>query len=323
MTIKRRTFLGGLVGSGIGAATVAGNLASPAAASTLTIPPAPTSGIYVLTDVNGQVQWVSTSAASPLPTPPVGVSSPLLWTDSFQGSSLDEDLWVPGVTSGSAEGALWNQSGLPTGCSATSALGGNMAAYNDPANIELAPGGGINLNIAPSRVAGWLYSAACVTSWPAAPANVFSVWAQQCSVLEGQWPAIWAMPAAATSNGEIDIDEGGLIYLPGLNNTAPSNSIAASTYHAAAGSTQQQQAASLGVDLSLMVHRYDMILTPGVSVEIRIDGTSTARFTEDIAPGPYNLIIGNQVASIKAATYHSTGSPALPSSFFISQVAAW
>jgi hypothetical protein len=73
----------------------------------------------------------------------------------------------------------------------------------------------------------------------------------------------------------------------------------------------------------LEVHRYDLIVVPGTSIEVRLDGTPRARWTDEIANGPYNLIIGNQVASSNAASYHATGRPVLPSSFYISQVAAW
>lgn len=324
MGIDRRSFLGaGVFGAGIGAVAISRG-AAPAAASTPSIPPLPTSGTYVLSDINGTLEWVSTATPPPPPTAPAGVSAPLLWDEVFSSPSVNPRLWVAGQTSGSAQGGLWETAGLPAGCSATSAEGGNMGAYYDPANIQFVPGGGVNLNLAASKVSGWQYSAACLTSWPAPPANVFSVWAQMPSVLNGQWPAIWAMPSANTSVGEIDLHEGGLLWVPGVGNSQPSNSILCATLHEPSlPGGQSQSGVALGVDLSAAVHRFDLIVVPGVSVETRLDGTRTGYWTTSPPQGPYNIIISNPVASAEASSYHETGTPTLPSSLFIERVAAW
>ena len=253
------------------------------------------------------------------PKPPAGVTSPLAWFDAFAGPSLNAGLWTPGVAAG-YQGGLWNTAGLPSGCSAVSSKGGDMTSYCDPAEVVFLEGAGLNLYLSASEVPGWQWAAGYLTSKK--PANVLSVWAQLSSA-DFLWNAIWAMPSGNTSVGEIDFEQG-MLWIPGLENKVPSNKIIATTYHAPSlPGGQNQVGVQLGLDLSLAVHRYDIIVTPGVSVETRIDGTRIGYWTEPVPAGPYQVLIGNQVAAPSTSNWHAVGTPVPPAPMYVQAAAAW
>ena len=110
---------------------------------------------------------------------------------------------------------------------------------------------------------------------------------------QGMWPAIWFLPGVSgTPYNELDGYEGGWIG-------ADPNETMHSDYFSDQG--QQQNAYSVGADVSAGYHVYGFRFVPGQSITAYFDGRQVWQVSASngvtITPEPYEIIIELQVAT--------------------------
>jgi beta-glucanase (GH16 family) len=246
-------------------------------------------------------------------SPPRGYTmSQLVFSDYFAGDKLDTSTWNTFITSRAANGSAWNAAGLPEGGSAEDAPNGNAADFYDPSHVQQS--NGLSLVLAPSAVArGFRYASAVVSTYGKyeITGGYLQFLVKMPDMAHGGWPAIWLMPGSKATdgdNGEIDVFEGG--FLPGnrgLPASTPPNQVVVSNYHSPSSGVAHASY-NAGVDLTAAYHVYGVEYVAGISIKTYFDGHLVGSFTEDVAAGPYHIIMNNSHASASTADWHTTGS---------------
>jgi hypothetical protein len=278
----------------------------------------------------GLVVWES--SAIPLLTSPPGPR--LLFSDNFQGASLDRAKWNTFLTSRQANGHPWTDpqpdpktvgNGIPTLC-------GYAAQYFLARQVSVD--NGLNLIASRTATSGWCNQTASVTTFPwssgvVSTYNHFQFKGGYLSVTmkaapgDGMWPGVWMLPGPGGHNGddfEIDLEEGGYAR-PG-----PASDTYAWNLHR--GSSQWGGVVNTHVDLSADYHTYALDWIPGRSITWYLDGRKLAKLTSaqaSIPDEPMELIMELAVANTSASGWHQPydSTTSSPSVMRVSSVQVW
>jgi hypothetical protein len=304
VAITNTTFLFSLpIPSGGGAFTPDGDYAAN-----------PETGLYIGNyTVNGSSFSGCTTAGkcvlSPVPTgtvPPVviyppspvfrgGSAPPILFQDTFVGSTLNAVNWQSFMTSSASGGSPWNSNG-----SGGSGLGNTYNAdyFNPPQTTQ---SNGLTLTALQSSILGDV--GGTPTTFPVRSGVVNSYGKQafnggtikivmKVPAGNGSWPSLWLLPATGGDTFEIDIFEGG------FTGAGPPNN--AFAWHLHQGATTHGGVVNAGVDLTLAFHEYSIVWLPGVSITWFLDGAQIAQVTNSTTPIPnqpmfliFSMDVGN------------------------------
>lgn len=272
------------------------------------------------------------SAATSTPTPkakvhrsptvkaqPSASYGPLLFEDTFEGSSLNRQVWNPYICDNNSNGWPWfTNSAVEVASSAISGPHGRNASFNLPSAIDV--NGGLTLRAyRGTRAAGYAWTGSVVCSRPTsnnlgqgtvyttgftfADARV-EVRAKMPDLTGGQWPSIWFLPAPGSSGGEIDLFEGGLLtHVNNPNQLMAVNLFTKGNLH---------HLVDCGTDLSAGYHTYAMEYRQGESVKYFFDGANVYTYTNNVPVGRYFIILSNAIASALTVPWHSQLSGSTP-----------
>jgi beta-glucanase (GH16 family) len=247
----------------------------------------------------------------------------MIFDDRFAGTSLDTSKWT---TSLGASGLVWNNFGrLPSPYSGPNAPITDEAAMFGPSQVSVANGLALTATRNTNGYAGtypWISGVVTTEGKFSLPTGGWyvQVKAKMPDQSRGMWPAIWFMPgvSGAPSN-ELDGYEGGWV---GAN----PNTIMHSDYFA--NQSQQQQAYSVGQDVTAGYHVYGFQFIPGQSVTAYFDGNEVWQVSASggvtIAGEPYEIILQLEVAAQQTSGWHTLTSGATPpASMDVAEVQAY
>ena len=284
--------------------------------------------------VLGLVILVGIVAVESLATSTVGssLSPKLLFSDRFDGRSLDRSKWNTYLTSRQANGHPWaDPKAEPAGSSV--GVGCSFAAqYYLPGQVGVDDG--LSLTASQVPTSGWCNQTASVSTFPwrsgvVSTYNHFQFDGGYVSISmkappgDGMWPGLWMLPGPGGHHGddfEIDLQEGG--FAP----PEPPSQIYAWNLHR--GSTTWGGTVNTGIDLSSSYHTYGMDWNPGQSITWYLDGKKMAKLTSaqaSIPDEPMELIMDLAVANSSASGWHSPydSTTISPSSMQVASVQVW
>jgi beta-glucanase (GH16 family) len=236
-------------------------------------------------------------------TPPPGyTSNELVFTDSFQGSSLNSSYWNTYISTAGSRGWPWFSNG--SGGSAIGPAGSYDAEYDQASHVSVNNGLTL-LATHQSTEPGYAYTSGVVSSYDKVE---FDGGYLQVSMKEpagdGSWPAIWLLPGAAsgqkTDNAEIDVQEGG------FTGSSNPNDVVANHLHE--GSLQYGKDTNVGTDLTAGYNTYAINWVPGKSITWYLHGKETEQITSaqaKIPNEPMELILSEAVAGPSARGWHT------------------
>ena len=267
-------------------------------------------------------------------SPPSGYStSSLIFDDGFTGTSLNTSNWNTYL---GAQGGIWNNEGdfaSPYSGPNSPANGGAGTDLEMYAPSQVAVNNGLTLTAVPNTSG----STASYAAPGSAPYNTpstepFATWlsgvvttegkfslptsswyvqvkAKMPDQSQGMWPAIWFLPGVSgTPSNEFDGYEGGWLG-------ADPNEVMHSDYFAPQG--QQQEAYSLGEDVTAGYHIYGFQFIPGQSITAFFDGRQVWQVSASsgitISGEPYEIILQLEVASQQISGFHTVPTGSTPS----------
>ncbi len=269
---------------------------------------------------------------SAIPTLGPSSSRSLLFSDKFEGTSLDTSKWNSYLTSRQANGHPWTDplpaqlgNGVRNGCS-------YGAQYFLPSQVAVHDG--LDLTASRTPTSGWCNQTDSVSSFPwrsgvVSSYNHFQFNGGYLSITmkappgNGMWPGLWMLPGPGGSHGddyEIDLQEGG--FVPP---NPPSETYAWNLHR---GSNTWGGAVTTGVDLSASYHTYSLNWVPGQSLTWYLDGKKIAKLTKaqaSIPDEPMELIMDLAVAGTSASGWHQPydSTTTSPSVLHVSNVEVW
>ena len=264
-----------------------------------------------------------TSGDAPGLAPPAGYSAgQLIFHDQFSGTSLNSAHWNTFMT---GQGGIWNSRGLPAGDSATGTR--SHQTYFSPAQVTVHNGLTLTMVRDPRYSSlGYGYRSGVVTTGGkfTLRSGYVQIKAKMSDASGGGWPAIWFIDPSSGSGGqEIDLQEGGFIPATvGLPRDTPENNVFVSTYHTPSGSQSSFSYATpnpMNAGFSI----YGMEYIPGRSIKTYFDGRLVGSWTQNVSTTPYEIVIWNAQASVKASGYHTTGESPDPSRLDVAEVQAY
>jgi beta-glucanase (GH16 family) len=254
--------------------------------------------------------------------PPAGYSPrQLIFDDRFSGTSLNSAHWNPFM---SGQGGIWNPGGLPAGDSAAGTR--FHQTYFSPSQVRVHNGLILTMvRDAKYSSLGYGYRSGAVTT-----RNKFTlrsgyaqIKAKMPDASLGGWPAIWFIDPNGAGGQEIDLQEGGFTPASvGLPRGTPENNIFVSTYHTPSG-TQSDFTYVTPKPMNARFNIYGMQYIPGRSIKTYFNGRLVGSWTHNISTTPYEIVIWNAQASIKASGFHTTGHSLDPSELRVAEVRAY
>ncbi len=269
---------------------------------------------------------------SAIPTVNSTPSPRLLFSDKFDGSSLNRSKWNTYITSRQANGHPWTDprpakvgNGVRNGCS-------YGAEYFLPSQVGVD--NGLNLTASRMSTSGWCNQTASVASfgWRSGVVSTYNHFqfnggyvsiTMKAAPGDGMWPGLWMLPGPGGTHGddyEIDLQEGGF---------APPNP-AGETYawNLHRGSNTWGGSIKTGVDLSADYHTYGLDWISGQSLTWYLDGKRMAKLTSaqaSIPDEPMELIMDLAVANTSASGWHQPydSTTPSPSAMHVSNVQVW
>lgn len=249
-------------------------------------------------------------------------SSQLLFDDRFSGTTLDTSKWNTYI---GAEGQRWDNNGtLPYPYSGPNTPITDEAAMFAPSQVSVDNGLTLTATRNTNRYTSlypWISGVVTTEGKFSLPS---SGWYVQVKAIMpdqslGMWPAIWFLPGVGgTPVNEFDGYEGG--WLGG-----DPNEIMHSDYFADQG--QQQEAYSVGSDVTADYHVYGFRYLPGQSVTAYFDGRQVWQVTAangvTITPEPYQIILQLQVATGQASSHSAATAATPPASMQVAEVQAY
>ena len=255
--------------------------------------------------------------------PPPGYgASRLIFDDQFTGTSLDTNKWNTYI---GAEGQRWDNNGsLPLPYSGPNTPLTDEAAMFGPSQVQVDNGLTLTAthNTTPyAALYPWLSGVVTTEGKFSLPTGGWyvQVEAKMPDQSHGMWPAIWFLPGVSgTPINEFDGYEGGWAG-------DDPNEIMHSDYFSDQG--QQQEAYSVGTDVTAGYHVYGFQFLPGKSVTAYFDGHQVWQVTASngitITAEPYQIILQLQVTTEDASS-HTTPTPNTPAaSMQIAEVQAY
>jgi len=269
------------------------------------------------------VETLTTEGALKL-APPAGYSaSQLIFDDQFSGTSLNSAHW--NTFMGGQGGQFWSADGLPAADSAAGTF--FHQTYFSPSQVTVNDG--LTLTMVPDATyssLGYRYRSGVVTTSHkfTLRSGYVQIKAKMSDASGGGWPAIWFIDPSSGSGGqEIDLQEGGFIPATvGLPRDTPENNVFVSTYHTPSGSQSSFSYATpnpMNAGFSI----YGMEYIPGRSIKTYFDGRLVGSWTQNVSTTPYEIVIWNAQASVKASGYHTTGESPDPSRLDVAEVQAY
>jgi beta-glucanase (GH16 family) len=258
--------------------------------------------------------------ASAVPTLTSSLHSTLIFSDHFQGTTLDASKWNSYVTSRAGNGRPWNDP-LPDPNGGGSGIGCQYSAqYYLPSQVRT--GNGLELTASRDPTTGRCSETDASSTFPwrsgaVSTYNHFEFDGGYVAVTmdapsgNGMWPALWMLPGPGGGHGddaEIDLQEGGFAP-PG-----PGNETYA--WHLRNATTTSGGAVDTRTDLTSGYHTYALNWVPGKSITWFFDSHQIATLTSaqaDIPNEPMELIMDLAVATPAAASWHPTYDPSTPS----------
>ncbi len=273
-------------------------------------------------------------ALEPSAIPIIGSSrgAKLLFSDQFNGASLDHSKWNTYITSRQANGHPWNNprplpsaNGSRTGCS-------YAAQYYLPSQVTVD--NGLNLTASRATTPGWCNHTASSSMFPW-KSGVVSTYGHfqfnggyvaitmKAPPGNGIWPGLWMLPGPGGTHGddfEIDLQEGG--FAP----PNPANDTYAWNLHL--GSAMWGGTVNTGIDLDSEYHTYALNWISGKSITWYLDGKQIAKLTSaqvKIPDEPMELIMDLAVANASASGWHPSydSTTNSPSVMHVSNVEVW
>jgi hypothetical protein len=245
---------------------------------------------------------------------PAGYTSQqMIFDDQFSGTSLDTTKWT---TSLGAQGTVWNNNGsLPAPYSGPNAPGaGNEAAMFGPSQVSVDNGLALTATPNTNQYAStypWISGVVTTEGKFSLPTSGWyvQVRAKMPDQSQGMWPAIWFLPGiSGTPANELDGYEGGFL------GTEP-NEFMHSDYFSDQG--QQQNAYSVGQDVTAGYHVYGFQFIPGQSITAFFDGRQMWQVEASsgitITAEPYEIMLELQVATQQTSGWHTVTAGATPS----------
>lgn len=273
-------------------------------------------------------------ALEPSAIPLVGSSggAKLLFSEQFNGSSLDASKWNTYLTSRQANGHPWyslqplrSGNGSSTGC--------NYAAQYYLAS-QVSVHNGLNLTASRKPTPGWCNQTASSSTYPWRSGVVstyghfqfnggYVAITMKAPSGNGMWPGLWMLPGPGGAHGddfEVDLQEGG--FAP----PNPANATYAWDLHR--GSTTWGGSVNTGVDLSSGYHIYALDWISGKSIAWYLDGKEMGKLTKaqaSIPDEPMELIMDLAVADARASGWHPSydSTTKSPSVMQVSSVQVW
>jgi len=252
---------------------------------------------------------------------PAGYSAgQLIFDDRFSGTSLNSARWNTFMAG--QGGQVWNSNGLPAGDSAAGTF--FHQTYFSPAQATVHNGLTLTM-VRDTRYSslGYGYRSGVVTTLGkfTLRSGYVQIKAKMSDASAGGWPAIWFLdPNSGGGSQEIDLQEGGFTAAgAGLPERTPENNIFVSTYHTPSG---QQSGASYATPkpMNAGFNIYGMEYIPGRSIKTYFNGRLVGSWTQNISTTPYEIVIWNSQAAVKASGFHTTGEPAQPSYLHVAEV---
>jgi hypothetical protein len=271
---------------------------------------------------DGKGYWMAASDGG-ISAPPGYTAQQMIFDDRFAGTSLDTSKWT---TSLGASGLVWNNFGrLASPYTGPNAPITDEAAMFGPSQVSVANGLALTATRNPNGYAGtypWLSGVVTTEGKFSLPTSGWyvQVKAKMPDQSRGMWPAIWFLPGVSgTPSNELDSYEGGWI---GAN----PNAIMHSDYFANQG--QQQQAYSVGQDVTAGYHIYGFQFIPGQSITAYFDGNQVWQVSASsgvtITGEPYEIILQLEVAAQQTSGWHTLTSGATPpASMDVAEVQAY
>ena len=252
-------------------------------------------------------------SGSGLSAPSGYTSQQMIFDDQFSGTTLDTTKWTSYL---GAQGAVWNNRGsLPSPYSGPNVPGaGNEAAMFGPSQVNVDDGLTMRATRNANQYSGtypWISGVVTTEGKFSLPTTGWyvQVKAKMPDQSQGMWPAIWFLPGiAGTPVNELDGYEGGFLG-------ADPNEIMHSDYFADQG--QQQNAFSVGSDVTAGYHVYGFRFLPGQSITAFFDGKQEwqvqAAAGITITGEPYEIMLELQVATQQTSGWHTVTTAATSS----------
>ncbi|MGB7052958.1 MAG: glycoside hydrolase family 16 protein [Acidimicrobiales bacterium] len=251
-------------------------------------------------------------ALEPSAIPLLRSSGPkLLFSDQFNGTSLDTSKWNTYLTSRQANGHPWTPTKpLPSGDGGRTACS-YAAQYYLPSQVGVD--NGLNLTASRTPTSGWCNQTASASTFPW-KSGVVSTYdhfqfnggyvavTMKPPAGNGMWPGLWMLPGPGGTHGddfELDLQEGG--FAP----PNPANDNYAWDLHR--GLKTWGGTVNTGIDLTSGYHTYALNWISGKSITWYLDGKEIAKLTRaqaSIPDEPMELIMDLAVASASASGWH-------------------
>ena len=264
-------------------------------------------------DPNGGTPTTVPLPQSGMPAPTGYTNQQLIFDDQFSGTTLDTTKWTTYL---GAQGAVWNNFGnLPLPYSGPNIPGaGNEAAMFGPSQVSVNNGLTLTATTNANQYSStypWISGVVTTEGKFSLPTTGWyvQVKAKMPDQSQGMWPAIWFLPGmAGTPANELDGYEGGFL------GPAP-NEIMHSDYFADQG--QQQNAYSVGTDVTAGYHVYGFQFLPGQSTTAFFDGKQVWQVPTasgiTITGEPYEIMLELQVATQQTSGWHTVTTAGTPS----------
>ncbi len=262
----------------------------------------------------------ATSPSGAMAPPPGYTASQRIFDDSFSGTALDSSRW--GTALGCC-GTTWNDAGeLPLPYSGPTSPRNGGPGYNESmyAPSQVSVDNGLTLTAQAntnqwSSEFPWISGIVTTEGKFTLPTSGWYVQAKikMPDTSQGMWPALWFLPpVGGTPFNEIDGFEGGM-----NGGSGPANQQGSSNYFADQGQ-QGTLWTTNGPDMSSGYHVYGVEWLPGQSITAFFDGWPVWRVAASpsvtVTAQPYQIMVELEVASQKAAGWHTAAGAGTPSS---------
>lgn len=256
----------------------------------------------------------------------------LLFSDQFNGRSLDTSKWNTYLTSRQANGHPWTPPQPIRSGDGRRSECGYAAQYYLPRQVSVD--NDLNLTASRTPTAGWCNQTASATTFPWTSGVVstyghfqfnggYVAITMKVPAGNGMWPGLWMLPGPGGTNGddfEIDLQEGGFAP-PG-----PANDTYAWDLHR--GAKTWGGTVNTGIDMNAGYHTYALNWISGKSITWYLDGKKIAKLTRaqaSIPDEPMELIMDLAVANARASGWHPPydATTSSPSVMQVSNVQVW